>query len=361
MIYALLRKVFKPMKTLIIGGGLSGLAMAKKMEAEGQDYLLLEARSRFGGRIKTQQLDGGYFDMGPAWFWPGQPRIESLLSELGLRYFEQYSKGDLIFEDEHGQVQHGRGFASMQGSWRLTGGMEAIIHALAKEIPETRKRINAHVDAIEINGEICVAKFTDGTTEKADRVLLAMPPRIAAQINFSPALPKQAIQAMQSVGTWMAGQAKAVAVYDVPFWREVGLSGDAMSRRGPMVEIHDASPASGGPFALFGFIGVPAQARSDEQLLRQAIEAQLVRLFGSEAAKLKKLYFKDWAFDPLTATKADSAPQYTHPNYGLPSVLEGLWNGRLIFAGTEVASQFGGYLEGALEAAEYAHMRLKAV
>jgi monoamine oxidase len=42
----------------------------------------------------------------------------------------------------------------------------------------------------------------------------------------------------------------------------------------------------------------------------------------------------------------------THPEYGLPDAMKGIWSGKLLFAGTEVAGQFGGYLEGALEAAE---------
>ena len=157
---------------------------------------------------------------------------------------------------------------------------------------------------------------------------------------------------MENTATWMAGQAKAVAVYDRPFWREAGLSGDAMSRHGPMVEIHDASPHQGGPYALFGFIGVPPQARSDEQALRQHLLAQLGRLFGAEAAEPKQLYVKDWAFDPFTATQADQRPLYAHPSYGMPRALADLWGGKLHMSGTETAPQFGGYLEGALEAAE---------
>jgi len=41
-----------------------------------------------------------------------------------------------------------------------------------------------------------------------------------------------------------------------------------------------------------------------------------------------------------------------HPAYGLPKVLSSLCDGHLILASTETATYFGGYLEGALEAAE---------
>jgi monoamine oxidase len=150
----------------------------------------------------------------------------------------------------------------------------------------------------------------------------------------------------------MAGQAKAVVVYSTPFWREDGLSGDAQSRYGPMVEIHDASPARGGPYALFGFIGLPPQGRRDEGRLRKSICAQLERLFGPAAATPLELYVKDWAIDPYTSTELDKAPLYAHPTYRMPPALTDIWGGRLFFAGTEVAPEFGGYLEGALAAAE---------
>ena len=247
----------------------------------------------------------------------------------------------------------------MRGSLRLVDGLESLIMALTEKIDDKHRRLDALVTHIAMNARTCITTLEDGIVEEGARIVLALPPRVAAQIKFQPELPEKALQAMNAVNTWMAGQAKAVAVYSTPFWRDAGLSGDGMSRRGPLAEIHDASPASGGPFALFGFVGIPLQLRSDEQKLCREIEAQLVRMFGSEAADPLALYIKDWAFDPLTATSADSAPQDTHPSYGLPSVLECLYDGKMIFAGTEVASQFGGYLEGALEAAEHAHLRLK--
>jgi monoamine oxidase len=340
------------MSTLIIGGGLSGLAIAEALETRGADYMLLESRERFGGRIMTEDFAGASFDMGPAWFWPGQPRIEALVRRFGLVAFEQYSKGILTFEDETGQLQRGRGHASMQGSWRLEGGLSALTTKLSDRIPRTRKRLNAQVAGLARDNDRLTATLKSGETFTADRAILAMPPRVAAQIDFAPYLPEQTLHAMQSVPTWMAGQAKAVAVYDSPFWRDAGLSGDAMSRVGPLVEVHDASPDQGGPYALFGFIGLPPKDRQNTPVLRDEICAQLGRLFGPAAAKPDKLFIKDWAFDANTSTKADFAPLYAHPTYILPAVMRDVWDGRIQFAGTEVAPAFGGYLEGALEAAE---------
>lgn len=347
------------MHTLIIGGGLSGLALAETLEAQGDDYLLIEARDRLGGRIKTEHHMGECFDIGPAWFWPGQPRIAALIARLGLETFDQYAAGILTYEDEQGQVQRRRGFASMQGSWRLKGGLGTLIDALAARIPEARKRLNTPVTALSYARNGITVTLSGGDTITADRAVMALPPRIAAEIAVTPALPPETMQAMRNIPTWMAGQAKAVAVYDTPFWRDAGLSGDAMSRTGPLVEIHDASPYEGGSSALFGFIGVPPHGRQDMGILRQRITAQLVRLFGEGAADPKQLFIKDWAFDCYTSTPADLEPLRAHPTYGLPQAMRAVWDSRLLFAGTEVAPEFGGYIEGALEAAELASKSLQ--
>lgn len=352
------------MKTdiLIVGGGLAGLRLADLLHAEGIDFQLVEARDRFGGRILTERMGEGYYDMGPTWFWPGQPSISTLIQNLGLTRFDQFSRGALISEDERGQVHRGRGFASMQGSWRLEGGLGALTDTLAERLPSDRCHLNASVTAITRSSAEIVANLSDGRTIQSRQTVIALPPRLAAEaITFSPALPDAAMKSMSGTATWMAGQAKAVAVYDTPFWREEGLSGDAMSRRGPMVEIHDASPDAGGPYALFGFIGIPPSARADQSLLRTALLDQLGRLFGPIAAEPRELYVKDWAYDAFTATKADSQPVYSHPHYGLPPSLQNLWDGTLQFGGSEVAVQFGGFVEGALEAAETAAHRIQKV
>ncbi|MEP5729491.1 MAG: FAD-dependent oxidoreductase [Sulfitobacter sp.] len=340
------------MKVLIIGGGLSGLALAEALELKGHDYLLVEARARFGGRIKTEHHGAGYFDMGPAWFWPAQPRIAAMIKRLGLEKFDQFATGDLIFENERGQMQRGRGFSSMQGSWRLKGGLGALTQHLADHLPEQRKMLNAVVTSLTRTATGICATLENGDILKADLAILSLPPRVAGNITFDPPLASETHASMQDTSTWMAGQAKAIAVYDTPFWRHNGLSGDAQSRLGPMVEIHDASPAEGGPFALFGFIGVPPQARENEQALRHHILAQLIRLFGQAAANPTHLFLKDWAFDTFTSTESDKTPLYAHPTYGLPKSMSELWGNALHFSGTEVAPEFGGYLEGALEAAE---------
>ena len=355
------------MKTdiLIIGGGLAGLSLAWQLQQRGLDYQLIEARARLGGRINAHTLYFGQaavsFDTGPSWFWPGQARTASLIHELGLKSFEQYDMGDVMFEDESGGVQRGYGYASMQGSLRLKGGLYKLISGLEAYLPSDRYALNCHAKSIEQLGDEITTLTTNktGAVESitSKTVVLALPPRVVAEeLNFKPSLSDEIVASMNNIPTWMAGHAKVVAIYDEAFWRNDGLSGDVTSRRGPLVEVHDASPESHlsqtcGPYALFGFVGVPVATRAaNRQMLIDASIDQLVRLFGEKAKKPLDIVLQDWALEPETATSLDCTPLAHHPDYGLPTPLKNIWGGKIILSSTEVAPKFGGYLEGALEA-----------
>ena len=150
----------------------------------------------------------------------------------------------------------------------------------------------------------------------------------------------------------MAPHAKYAAVYPQPFWRAQGLSGAARSFTGPMAEIHDAS-VPGGAGALFGFLGVPAATRqrlSEDALLRLC-RAQLVRLFGPEAAHPVAEWMADWSRAPLTATADDAQADGSHPLPPDASVARGPWADRLHGIASEWSASYPGYVAGAIEAA----------
>lgn len=353
-------------ETLIVGGGLSGLYAATRLFQQGRDFLLFEGRDRLGGRILSESLEdqgtsilpSGY-DLGPTWFWPDQPRVARLLEELGIESFEQQSVGASRYEDPQRGVETFRNPGMSAVSLRVSGGMARMIDALADRLPPDRLRLSSQVTKIARNGakiEVSVQSGNDTQIIDAERVLLALPPRLALRsLDFAPSLPAELRDALIAIPTWMAGHAKVVAVYDRPFWREQGLSGHGFSHIGPAMEIHDASQPEG-PGALFGFLGIPAEQRRsiDPEALRSAAIAQFARLFGPEAAQPAAVFLKDWIVDPLTATADDLAPLYSHPRYGLPRAAQKIWDGQLVFCATEAASHQGGFLEGALVAAEEA-------
>lgn len=345
---------------LIVGGGLSGLALADALEREGRDWQLVEATERLGGRIYSPNIQSEKFDLGPAWFWRGQPRMARMIERFRLGSFEQYSQGAIQIQDRTGAVRSHNGYSPMQGSLRLKGGMGELVQAIADELPRERVHLNRSVRQLAQTQDAVVAETNKGLI-RAKQVVLALPPRlIASNISFKPELPAAAMEVMASTATWMAGQAKFLAVYDQPYWRQAGFSGDAMSQRGPLVEIHDASPAQGGPYALFGFVGVPAHIReSHREELIEMVKAQLVELYGDALRQPLEARLQDWAQVTTVATQADRQSSGHHPFYGYPPSLKGLYDGRLIFGASEMGSQFGGYLEGALEAAENAQTMLR--
>ncbi len=321
----------------IIGAGLSGLALASALRAEGREVTVLEARDRPGGRVLSQN---GY-DLGPSWIWPHNHRMLALLTRLGLSSFPQYSSGRLVFEDARGVIRRDLEFATMGGALRVAGGLARVSDALAAEVGDSL-HLSCLVDSVA-EDETGVSVSTAGQTIRATRVVLALPPRLAAGLGI----------AVPDVPTWMAGQAKLVATYSSPFWRAQGLNGDAISHTGPLAEIHDASPDEAEMGALFGFAH-PGTASAPG--FRNAALAQLARLFGRRAAEPDEVIFKDWSMDLTTAVAADKILPGGHPVYrAFPST------DRLIFAGTEAAPEDGGFLEGALAAAEAAHVSLNAV
>lgn len=339
-------------QTLIIGGGLTGLSLAYRLEQAGHDYQLIEARTRFGGRIKSLTVQGQNIDLGPSWIWPGQQRVAALLDQLSLQMFEQYSTGVQAFEQADGQVAKDTGFMSMAGSLRITGGTSALTDALVAKLDRARLHRGIAVTGITDGPG---AALSNGETHTADRIILAVPPRIAGGLTYTPALPYDAITNLQAIPTWMGAHAKFVAVYPTPFWRGDALSGDASSRRGPLVEIHDASPADGSIGALFGFVGVPADIRAKVgTALQDAALDQLANIFGPQALSPLATRLEDWSQAQFTAAAADAIAPPGHPPYTMPPALRHIWNGQLIFAVTELTGDNGGLVEGALAASEHA-------
>ena len=55
-------------RTIVIGGGIAGLATAALLAREGHKVTLLEQHAEVGGRAGTWERDGFRFDTGPSWY-----------------------------------------------------------------------------------------------------------------------------------------------------------------------------------------------------------------------------------------------------------------------------------------------------
>ena len=349
---------------------MSGLVAANLLEQLGLGVTLLEARDRVGGRVFGVAAEDGThrFDLGPAWVWPEvNPRTADWLNTLGLALFEQQSRGAGLVELPSQAVRrHATGFAQQPPSMRIVGGTACLTDTLRAKLVRTRVLLGTRVRGLDVcpDGTVSVEFERGGQVETlaASSVILALPPRLlASTIRWSPALPAELSQRWSDAATWMAGQAKLLAVYSAPFWRAAGLSGSAVSQVGPLAEVHDASDPEGRHAALFGFVGGPAawRRRMGRQALIDASVAQLGRLFGAQALTPRAVVMQDWAEEVETATPADAQPASAHPapmSTGLPAP----WRDRIHLAGSEFAPDFPGYLEGAVLAAERAVDALQA-
>lgn len=352
---------------VVVGAGLSGLMTAHLLEDAGLEVTLLEARNRIGGRVLGLAAEDGAHrvDLGAAWVWPAiNAQLADVLSVLGLRLFEQYGRGaGLVEQDTQTVRRHATGFAQQPPSMRVVGGTAALTDALLARLVRTQVLMGTRVCGLQAGatdpGGVVNIQWERGGqagTLVATSVVLALPPRLlASAVRWSPELPTELSRRWAEAPTWMASHAKFVALYPRAFWREAGLSGSAVSQVGPLAEVHDASDAEGRQAALFGFVGVPAlwRRRMGRKALMDAAVAQLGRLFGVEALTPQAIHLQDWADDAETATPVDEHSASVHPQ-PISTRLPAPWCDCIHLAGSEFATDFPGYLEGAVVAAEQA-------
>jgi monoamine oxidase len=348
---------------VIIGAGLSGLYAASLLEKKGYSPIIIEGRNRIGGRVYGDAPSNfaHQFELGPSWFWPAlNPRMSHLVQTYHLKHFPQFSSGGTLTENANNQIQRWDSAYGDESYHRIEGGMTQVVHAVRNGLTQSQIRLGEEVKSLRLTEDdsvaISIEKEGQSETLFAKKVISAIPLRILGErIDWEPALGSEVQTALEHIPTWMAGQAKFVAAYPTAFWRKNGLSGNAMSQRGPLTEIHDASNTDASAAALFGFIGVRPEARQKigpEHLQSLAIQ-QLVRLFGEEAANPLWVGLQDWATETFTATANDLQPLSHHPSYFTPSLPQ-IWSQKVFLAGTETSSPYGGFLEGALDAAEQA-------
>jgi monoamine oxidase len=224
---------------------------------------------------------------------------------------------------------------------RLAGGTQQLSVRMAEELGE-RVELSAPVRAIRSDGEsVAVGEV------RARRAIVAVPPALAGRIEYDPPLPGPRDQLTQRMP--MGSVIKCMAVYDEPFWRDDGLSGQAISLPGPAQVVFDNTPPNGSP-GLIGFLeGREARelAAVPEAERREAVLRGFQRLFGRRAAHPVLYVDKDWSAEP-----------YSRGCYG--GVFgPGAWTsfgrllrepvGRIHWAGTETATRWMGYLDGAIQ------------
>jgi len=241
---------------------------------------------------------------------------------------------------------------------RVTGGSQRICLELAAGLGGAVS-LNAVVTRVEWSADRVEVSTADGRQYRARRLVLAVPPALANEIEFVPPLPSTR-SALWS-GLPMGSVIKMNFVYDRPFWRDAGLSGQAAGDSRTLNTVFDNSPPSGSPGVLVGFVeGRHAQraARLSTAERRIVVLADLASYFGPAAAKPVAVHELDWC-----------AQRFSGGCYGafaVPGVLSRHGAqlrdpvGPIHVAGTETARRWTGYLDGAVESGEHAAQQISA-
>ena len=260
--------------------------------------------------------------------WAAEPDELSLLHVL---FYIRSAGGLDALVDTHGGAQDAR----------FAGGSQRLCTELARDLDvrlETPvRRIEWSADAVSVEGV------------RARRAIVSVPPALAGRIDYDPPLPAQRDQLTQRVP--MGAVVKCHAVYDDPFWRAEGLSGQAASVRGPAKLVYDNSPPGpGAPGVLLAFLEARLARDTPPAERRALVVAELARLFGPRAASPGAWYELDWAAEPWTrGCYGGALPTGVWTSFGRslrPPV------GPLHWAGAEYAQRWMGYMDGAVRSGE---------
>ena len=373
---------------IVIGAGLSGLVCARRLVEAGAKAIVLEARDRIGGRLLSGRVGGTLVDLGGQWMTAGQPRLVALAAELDVPIEKHDRSGRALLDDRGGLVA---AFAQWRAMRRIERMMKApdpahdrqAVSELLSTIgnPTARERIALHADltfatdpanlsllnylqtmratsgfrpeaADEYRfvggAQLLAQRMADALGDRvrlgtpvrsidehaANRVVLAIPPRLVRDIatDLSP-------QARRYVDTATTGPVvKCFAAY------EHAVVGESYHPNGAV----RATVASGNVRCAF-VVGLEAArwSQRDPQERRAEVLAAFAR-FGDDPPI--DYVEADWGADPWAAGCVPGLP---------PGALSSgaRWcepHGRVHIAGTESATRWPGYMEGAIEAGERA-------
>jgi monoamine oxidase len=293
-----------------------------------ESWLRRNVRTR-GGRELLQ--------LGIEAVWAAQPEDVSLLHLLF--YIRSAGSLDLLFDTEGGAQQD-----------RFVGGSQRVSERMAEDLGPDRLLLEAPVRAIS-HGGAGVTVETGDHLVRARRAIVAIAPSLAGRILYDPPLPGLRDQLTQR--TPLGTVAKCMAIYDEPFWRAEGLSGQATSTTGPIKLTYDNSPPDGTPGVLLGFLE-GRQAREAGLLpaaeRREAVLDCFGRLFGDRARSPERYVERLWAEEEWTrGCYGAHLPPGTWTGYG-SALREPV--GPIHWAGAETALVWNGYMDGAVRSGE---------
>ena len=233
---------------------------------------------------------------------------------------------------------------------RVEGGTQQIAQHMAAELGLGQVLLQMPVDSITQTDSGVVVSTPNGNFS-AEQAIVAMSPTMTSRIDYTPALPGRRDQLTQRVP--MGSTIKCHAVYPTPFWRKSGLNGQVFSNTTPVAVCADNTPPSGSPGILCAFLEAqPARDWTDEPEgeIEAMVVAALTSYFGPEAGNYSQFFIANWQVQPWsrgcfagvmpTGAWTDFQNEIREPA------------GRIHWAGTELASKWTAYMDGAVSSGE---------
>ncbi len=234
---------------------------------------------------------------------------------------------------------------------RPVGGMGAIYRPMvaalgdALHLSQPVRQITQDTDGVTVSA--------DGLTVRAQRAIVAIPMAIATSIVYQPALPVDRAMLHQRMPS--GAVIKTSVVYDEPFWRADGFSGQSAAPGTPVTLTIDACTDSGNPGIMCAITEGRAARRLlrlDETGRRELIIGELVRRFGEKAGAPVEFHLQDWTLD-----RYSGGGMISHTPTGVLTEFGRTLRapcGRVHWAGTESSAVMCGWVDGAIRSGERA-------
>lgn len=266
------------------------------------------------------------------------------LSEASLLHllYLAHSHGsiDTLFSIENGAQEN-----------MVSGGAGSIARRMADAL-DGSVRLSTPVRAIT-QGDDRVVVAGDGLAVSARYAVVSVPPALALEVAFSPSLPED--RAALYRGAVGGSETKTIVVYDEPFWRADGYSGQT-SEPGSAAEVTlDAGPSSGSPGVIASFTFGPVARRLeslDARARRQAVLGALAARLGPRAANPSEFIETSWWTEEWS--RGCSMAHFTLGTLTRYGHLLREPLGRVHWAGTETATVSHGAIDGAVRSGERA-------
>ncbi|KAM5127896.1 amine oxidase [flavin-containing] A [Callospermophilus lateralis] len=238
---------------------------------------------------------------------------------------------------------------------KFVGGSGQVSERIM-ELLGDRVKLSHPVTYIDQSGANITVETLNHECYECRYVISAIPPTLTAKIHFKPELPSERNQLIQRLP--MGAIIKCMMYYKDAFWKKKDYCGCMIieDEEAPIsITLDDTKPDGSLP-AIMGFIlarKADRLAKLHKEIRKRKICELYAKVLGSEEA-LQPVHYeeKNWCEEQY------SGGCYTA--YFPPGIMTQYGRvirqpvGRIYFAGTETATHWSGYMEGAVEAGERA-------